>query len=144
MPETYINATREAGAALFARGISGPIVMLNLLRFQDVADYSGFHNLAPSAPISGREAYQRYIDHVVPLLEQYGSEIIFMGQGGAYLIGPEGTDWDLVLLVRHASLKRFMAFATDENYLSGAGHREAALADSRLLPIEEHQGTSML
>ena len=44
--------------------------------------------------------------------------------------------WDLVILVRHASVKRFMNFAIDDAYLAGAGHRAAALADSRLLPLE--------
>jgi hypothetical protein len=38
--QTYIEPTHEAGRALFMRGIKGPLVMLNLLRFRQVADYS--------------------------------------------------------------------------------------------------------
>ena len=30
-----------------------------------------------------------------------------------------------------------MAFATNAEYLSGIGHRVAALEDSRMLPLEE-------
>jgi len=41
------------------------------------------------------------------------------------------------MLVRHANPKRFMAMATNEDYLAGIGHRVAALEDSRLLPIVE-------
>jgi hypothetical protein len=40
MTERFLEVTQEAGAALFARNISGEVVMLNLLRFRDVADSS--------------------------------------------------------------------------------------------------------
>jgi hypothetical protein len=45
----YIDPTDENGAALFRRQISGEVVMLNLLRFRPVADYTDFPNLAPVA-----------------------------------------------------------------------------------------------
>ena len=37
-----------------------------------------------------------------------------------------------------------MAFAEHEAYLAGLGHRTAALADSRLLPLEEHHEGTIL
>jgi hypothetical protein len=37
--------------------IEGGLVMLNLLRFREVADYSANPELAPAAPISGAEAF---------------------------------------------------------------------------------------
>jgi len=40
--------------------------MLNLLRFREVADYRATPALAPPAPISGADAFQRYIDHTLP------------------------------------------------------------------------------
>jgi hypothetical protein len=42
--------------------------------------------------------------------------------------------------VRQKSVEEFMAFASNEDYLAGIGHRLAALEDSRLLPIEEDDG----
>ena len=137
MSESYIHPTQEAGAALFARNLEGPVVMLNLLRFRETADYSESPELAPENQISGEEAYKKYIEHTLPFLEGAGSEVIFMGEGGSYLIGPSNERWDRVLLVRHASLSAFLKFARNEGYLKGAGHRTAALADSRLLPIIE-------
>lgn len=41
------------------------------------------------------------------------------------------------MLVRQSSVQAFMAFATNEAYLAGIGHRTAAIADSRLLPLVE-------
>ncbi len=135
MKETYIDPTQEAGAALFSRNIEGPVVMLNLLRFKEVADYSDHPELAPENTISGVEAYEKYIAHTLPFLAEAGSEVLFAGEGSPFLIGPPDETWDRVLLVRHASLTEFLKFARNEGYLKGAGHRTAALADSRLLPI---------
>ena len=59
----FIEPTQEQGAAFIGRAISGPIVMLNLLRFRELADYSGSPEIAPDQPISGAEAYRRYEDH---------------------------------------------------------------------------------
>ena len=137
MTERYIEATQEAGAALFRRNPQGPIVMLNLLKFREEADYSKFPDLAPESPVSGEAAYELYIAHTLPFLEASGGEVLFKGTGGPFVIGPQNESWDLVLLVKHQSLQRFMAFASDEGYLKGAGHRTAALLDSRLLPMQE-------
>lgn len=134
--ESYINATEEAGKAFYLRQIEGPVVMLNLLKFREVADYSGAPHLAPDTEISGKQAYKRYIEHTLPFLKAAGSEVLFQGKGGAFLIGPEEEDWDTVLLVKHTNAAKFLQFASSEEYLKGAGHRTAALADSRLLPIE--------
>ncbi|GAB5536568.1 MAG: DUF1330 domain-containing protein [Rubricoccaceae bacterium] len=134
---SYISVTPEAGRAFMRRDLQGPVTMLNLLRFREVADYSATPDLRPDAPISGAEAYDRYMEHTMPFLAAAGSELTFVGDGGHVVIGPPGERWDRVLLVRHASLDAFMQFATNAEYLAGAGHRTAALADSRLLPLVE-------
>jgi uncharacterized protein (DUF1330 family) len=133
----YLDVTEEAGRAFFMRRISGPIVMLNLLRFRAQADYSGTPQLAPLEPVDGATAYRRYAEHTLPLLRRRGGDITFVGNGGSFLIGPSNEPWDMAVLVRHSSVADFMAFATDPDYLAGAGHRTAALEDSRLLPLVE-------
>lgn len=137
MTERFLEVSPEAGAALFARNISGAVTMLNLLRFREVADYSAHPELMPDEPISGAAAYQKYIDHTLPFLKASGGELVFLGKGGQYLIGPQDEPWDLVMLVRQKSLADFMAFSSNEGYLAGIGHRIAALEDSRLLPLIE-------
>jgi hypothetical protein len=137
MKTVFLHPSEQAAAALFARNITGSVVMLNMLRFRDIADYSTCAELKPSTPISGRNAFQRYVDHTMPFLEQSGGELLFLGHGGAFFIGPEEEHWDAVMLVRQRSLQSFMAFASDAGYLAGVGHRDAALIDSRLLPLVE-------
>lgn len=137
MIDKYLEVTQEAGASFLRRKISGEIIMLNLLRFRDEADYSDNPELKPLKPISGEQAFQKYIDHTLPLLRKSGGDIMFLGNGGKYLIGPQNERWDFVMLIRQNSLNDFMAFSKDKQYLAGLGHRTAALEDSRLLPIVE-------
>lgn len=135
MTQTYLHPTEAAAIATVRRGLSGPIVMLNLLRFREVADYAASPELAPEAPISGAQAYERYIAHTLPHLRASGGEVLFDGDGGPWFIGPPEARWDRALLIRQASLEAFFAFARNEAYLGGLGHRSAALEDSRLLPL---------
>jgi hypothetical protein len=134
---TYLDVTEASGRAFFARGIEGPVVMLNLLRFRARADYSATPHLAPREPIDGAAAYRLYIDHTLPFLRSSGGDAVFFGRGGPFLIGPSDERWDATLLVRQRSVADFMAFASDKEYLAGIGHRTAALEDSRLLPLLE-------
>jgi hypothetical protein len=137
---TYLEPTPHAGRAFLAREITGHVVMLNLLRFRPVADYSASPELAGASPMTGEDAYRLYVQHTLPFLRQSGGEVIFYGRGGAFLIGPSEERWDAVLLVRQASVEAFLAFAENPAYLSGMGHRIAALEDSRMLPIVEESG----
>lgn len=135
--ESYIDPTQESGEAVFSKDSGGEVVMLNLLRFKEIADYSAYPELAPEEPISGQEAYQIYMAHTSPILAEKGGSLQFMGMGGHYLIGPIEEKWDMLLLVRHKSLTVFREFADHPEYLAIKGHRTAALEDSRLLPIVE-------
>lgn len=133
--DPHLEPTQEAGRALFSRNIQGPVVMLNLMRFRAIADYSQSPQLAPPSPITGEAAYRLYMDHTLPFLTKSGGEVLFYGNGGRYLIGPSEERWDAAMLVRQSSLESFLAFAFERGYLLGVGHRTAALEDSRLLPL---------
>ena len=135
--QTYLEPTQESGRAFFMRGMTGSVVMLNLLRYRATADYSASPQLAPAEPITGEAAYRLYMEHTMPHLEKSGGKLLFFGRGGVFLVGPENERWDAAMLVRQASPAAFMAFASNAEYLAGIGHRTAALEDSRLLPLEE-------
>lgn len=137
MDKKYLMPTQEAGRNFIMRQIKGPVVMLNLIRFREVADYSATPELMPAEPISGEQAYQLYIEHTLPFLTESGGEILFMGEGGSLLIGPTNERWDAVLLVKQNSVNSFLAFESNHEYMKGIGHRTAALEDSRLLPVVE-------
>ena len=137
LPGPYLNVTQDAGREFFLSGKAEPIVMLNLLRFREVADYAASPDIALAHPVSGREAFDVYVAHTLPFLFASGGDLLFMGDAGPWLIGPAGESRDCAMLVRQASTDSFLAWNTDPEYLKGIGHRTAALADSRLLPLIE-------
>ncbi|RFB76412.1 DUF1330 domain-containing protein [Methylovirgula sp. 4M-Z18] len=132
-----MQPSQESGRAFLARDIAGDVVMLNLLRFRPLADYSAHPELEPPKPISGAEAYDLYVAHTLPFLRESGGDILFYGEAGQFLIGPTEERWDRAMLVRQTCVDAFMRFSTHALYLAGLGHRTAALEDSRLLPITE-------
>ena len=119
MNEIYLNPTQASGRDLILRNISGPVVMLNLLRFRVLVDYSETPELAPIVEISSKESYQFYFKHTMPHLLKSGGEIIFLGKGRAFLVGPLNEQWNEVLLIKQNSVDDFMAFASNQEYLKG-------------------------
>lgn len=49
----HVEPSPTAGRLFVQRDIEGPVVMLNLLRFRNVADYAANPELAPATPIRG-------------------------------------------------------------------------------------------
>ena len=136
-PQCYLEPTQDSGRDFVMRRMSGNVIMLNLLRFRETANYSATTELDPAEPISGFAAFQLYIKHALPFLRESGGDLLFLGAGGKFLIGPQAEHWDMAMLVRQLSAESFLAFATNQAYLAGVGHRTAALEDSRLLPLSE-------
>jgi hypothetical protein len=132
---TYLEVSPEQGARFFGNPPAGEVVMLNLLRFRDQADYSHAPKLEPEGGISGEGAYRLYMEAITPLLEASGGALLFAGTADHFLIGPAQERWDFTMLVRQSSAQSFLAFASDPAAQVATCHRTAALVDSRLLPL---------
>lgn len=133
----FIEPTREQIEAFVGVEHHGPVTMLNLLQYREAADYSRSPELAPEDDISGEQAYQRYSEAVAPFLEEVGGELRYLATALPNVIGPDDERWDAVLLVRYPGRDAFLTMALDSRYLAIAGHRTAALSDSRLVPTVE-------
>ena len=59
---------------LMEPGPDGPIFMVNLLKFNDKAEYED----GRETDLSGREAYMLYGNAVAEILKEYGGRIVFM------------------------------------------------------------------
>jgi uncharacterized protein (DUF1330 family) len=105
-----------------------PIVMLNLLKFREQADYG---DGGPGG--TGRQAYTRYGKGVIPLLWEVGGQVLWAGKARAGVIVAEGESWDEVALVHYPSRHAFLRMVKSEAYQRIMHHRTAALADSRLI-----------
>ncbi|WP_416898854.1 MAG: DUF1330 domain-containing protein [Minwuia sp.] len=103
-----------------------PVVMLNLLRYRDVAEPG--HGVDG---LSGREAFDVYGRRLMKLNARFGVEPIWIGQSHRTVIGDE--EWSAVMLVRYPSRRHFVEMMKDPDYLAISPIRAAALADSRLV-----------
>lgn len=139
----HINASLESGKKFYKDfHDKGKVVMLNLLKFKQKADYTNLEQIKPKLDISGEKAYELYMESTLPELKKAGSRIIYYGKSKDFLIGPESEKWDAVLILEHQSVIKFMEFAQNKDYLKTVGHRTAALDDSRLLPTTEMKNYS--
>jgi len=107
-----------------------PIVMLNLLRYRGQAEYPADFE---AAACTGREAYGRYGELVMPLIGNYGGRPIWMGHVTDALIAPQGEAWDDAVLVQYPSRRRFLDMILSAEYQAAKPHRTAGLEDSRLI-----------
>jgi uncharacterized protein (DUF1330 family) len=121
-----ITPTESQLAWLAAESEEQPVVMLNLLRFKETADRI-------DAGLSGREAYARYGHEAAPFLARAGGRVLLALEARQMVIGPEALEWDMAILVEYPSRKRFLTMASDPDYLQIHEHRDAGLADSRLI-----------
>ena len=114
-------------------GSPEPLVMINLLRFRETAEYRADFD---AEPCSGREAYERYGALVVEHLERVGGRVIWAGKVFASVIAPASEAWDEAFLVEYPSRAAFVKMITSPEYRAIVPHRSAALMDSRLMAAQ--------
>jgi uncharacterized protein (DUF1330 family) len=115
---TSIRPNIDQFKALLAAPDDGPVVMLNLLKFKE---------RAASGAGSGGEAYRRYGDAAVEMIEQRGGKVLWTGKAEQVLIGDPTQDWDAVLLVQYPSRAAFVEMTSSKEYDAVHEHREAGL-----------------
>jgi uncharacterized protein (DUF1330 family) len=119
-----VIVTIDPTPAQVRRLVSGadwkPIVMVKLLRFRDRA-------AGDDAGVSGVEAYGRYAAAVAPLIERVGGRLLVAAACEESVIGPDESEWDLVVLVEYPSRAAFVAMATSPEYAEIAARRASAL-----------------
>ncbi|AWZ03126.1 MAG: DUF1330 domain-containing protein [Rhodobiaceae bacterium] len=122
-----VNAMRpnEAQIKEWTSGsVDGPIVMVNLLKFYDKAQYADGRD----PDISGAEAYQRYGAEVSKIVEGLGGKMIYGGAVTLTLIGEVAEDWDVVACVQYPSRKAMLEMTMSPEYQAIEVHRDAGLA----------------
>jgi uncharacterized protein (DUF1330 family) len=125
-----IHPTTQQLQQLLESDVEGPVVMLNLLRFKEQAD-------GIDEGVTGAEAYARYSVATEPFLRGVEGRLKAAAKVNGSVVGPPEAEWDLVLLVEYPSRAKFLEMAMNPDYLKVHAHREAALADSRLIACSE-------
>lgn len=110
----------------------GPIRMINLLRFAEVADYG--ESADDSAPsVSGAEAYALYAAVAFAEVLAVGGTQFYSAVVHQTVIGPPEEEWDQAIIIEYPSRAAFLAMVSEPRYQAVVHHRTAALVDSRLI-----------
>jgi uncharacterized protein (DUF1330 family) len=125
----HIKPTGEQIKRVAKSELDGPVVMLNLLKYDKQAkDGEG----------SGRDAYERYGDEMQKIMADRGIKLLWRGRADSVIIGDDGADdWHTVLLVEYPSRKVFLEMSASKEYEGVGKHRTSALLDSRLIACTE-------
>lgn len=101
---------------------TGPLVMLNLLRFAD------------------RTGYEAYLRATAPFIAEVGGEVVYAGLTGDPLIAEAGQAWDAVLLVSYPDRDAFIAMVVNPAYREVTKLRTASLVEAVLQPTTPWPG----
>ena len=96
----------EQIAALIGSAETGPVVMVNLLKFKDRAD-------APDTGMSGMEAYAKYAKAMVAIVESGGGRMIWSGRVTGMVLGESDVAFDMIALIEYPSRQAFAQIVGD-------------------------------
>jgi hypothetical protein len=138
-PESGIYEARWT--ELVERAGDRPLWMLNFLEFAETAVYrDDAKDVAPSTPISGARAYQRYGSGMIGSLGAVGGRVGWSSRGVHSLPGTDDGKWHQIVIAVYPSPVAMMTMLAFPKYRAAHVHREAGLARTRLLatqPIED-------
>lgn len=117
-------------------GPAGPVIMVNLLRFRDKAEYAD----GRETDLSGRDAYAIYGRAVTDLLPKFGGEALFAADVTFLALGQVEDLWDEVALAKYPNRAALWAMSTSAEWREIAVHREAGLAGQLNIETVQQQG----
>jgi len=108
---------------LMEPGPQGPIVMVNLLKFKEKAQYED----GRETDLTGRDAYMIYAKAVAELLKEYGARVLFVADVTHLTLGQVEDLWDEVALAEYPNRGAMVAMSTSKAFQEIAVHRSAGL-----------------
>lgn len=115
--------------ALLTSDFSGPVSMLNLLRFKPRAEYEDGRETS----LTGREAYGLYAAEMTPYVIAQGGRLIHSSAAHFLMIGDGELEWDTVAIMEYPSKEAFAKIASAPEVARFAIHRTAGLAHQLLV-----------
>lgn len=116
---------------------TGPICMVNLLKFRERAEYED----GRETTLSGAEAYALYTKGVVNCLKKVGGYLGFGGQINRLMLGEVEEMWDTVALAVYPSRQAMLQMMQLPEYQAIHVHRDAGLAGQLNIETVDFQGS---
>jgi hypothetical protein len=106
----------------------GPVLMVNLMKYREVAEYAEGDD---GAAISGREADDRYAP--LDVLAKIGARAVYFGDVAA-VEGADDVRWDRVGIVRYATRRSFIEMQSRDDFRAKRVHKDAGMAFTIVMP----------
>lgn len=127
----YTSFSEQTWRAFRADNRPGPIHMLNLIRLRERADYPDGRDA------TGFEAYSEYSRISAAPARALGMSIAWRGGFELMMVGPETERWDLCFLAQYPGVEAFVSLMRHPEYREAMIHRQAGVADSRLVRLKQ-------
>ena len=124
----HLGPTSNQMETLLQRDQNIPVVMLNYLKFRDVAIYPD--DFKGKRYKSGREAYQKYGQR-----DSHNNQIDIFGNYKSTIVGEDEPNWNNYVFVRYPSVKDFIGMIATKSYQASSTQRSAGLENTILLSI---------
>ncbi len=115
--------------------IDTPIIMLNLLKFKDKAEYED----GRETTLTGKQAYQIYAKETQQHVKNVGGDGVFSGRINRLMLGEIDELWDQAILVRYPSRKAMLEMIMNPDYQKSEKHRSAGLLGQLNIELKERE-----
>jgi uncharacterized protein (DUF1330 family) len=110
-----------------------PIVMLNLLKFRDKAQYPDRR----TTDLTGMQAYMLYGEAMRKVVVREGGKFVFLGAIKYLTVGAVENLWEMAALVEYPSASAFAKIATSPEVGEIGVHRAAGLEGQLLICVSQ-------
>ena len=122
-----IHPTKAQVEALQSYPKDEPVVMVNIIKYKAQTAEGGE---------SGKEAYQRYLRNVTPLIEKTGAKVIWRGKVAQTVIGDAEDQPDVIFMVQYPNVQLFFNMISSPEYKAIGGDRSIALEYGGLIACQ--------
>ncbi len=129
-----VNPTREQLQQFLASDFTGPVAMLNLLKFKTAAVYGD----GRATDLTGQQAYALYGQQMAPYVLSRGGKLLYTGSAAFTMLGEIEQLWDSVAIMEYPSKEAFVDIVAQPEVHKFAVHREAGLAGQLLIATSQN------
>jgi uncharacterized protein (DUF1330 family) len=122
--QNSLAPTQEQIQGFFDPNATGPIYMLNLLKFKARAQYKDGRD----SELTGAQAYALYGAEVSKILAQQGGGGMFKADVTRLVLGEVEALWDAVAIAMYPNRQAMVTMMQSQEYQAIHHHREAGLA----------------
>jgi uncharacterized protein (DUF1330 family) len=128
-----VAPTPEQFQQFLGSDFTGPVCMVNLLKFKEMAEYAD----GRETDLTGQQAYNLYGEDMRGFVLSKGGRFIFYGAAEQLVIGTAEEEWDTVAIVEYPSKEALVEIATSVEVQGFGVHRSAGLAGQLLIATSQ-------